>query len=101
MMLMLKIPMMLMLNTWMMLINIIIMQLLIGKLMSCDKLSSSNGGCLIVNQAHTDTINGARFESLNLKTNTIYMMLLIECTRDSNSAAILQLKLLHCELSSY
>ena len=59
MMLMLKIPMMLMLNTWMMLINIIIMQLLIGKWMTCDKLSSGNGGCHIVNQAHTDAIDDA------------------------------------------
>ena len=53
---MLKIQMMLMLNTWMMLINIIIMQLLMGKWMTCDKLSSGNGGCLIVNQAHTISI---------------------------------------------
>ena len=51
---------MLMLNTWMMLINIIIMQSLMGKWMTCDKLSSGNGGCLIVNQAYTDTIDGAR-----------------------------------------
>ena len=51
---------MLMLNTWMMLINIIITQLLMGKWMTCDKLSSGNGGCLIVNQAYTDTIDGAR-----------------------------------------
>ena len=53
-----KIQMMLMLNTWMMLM-VIIMQLLMGKWMTCDKLSSGNGGCLIVNQAHTDTIDGA------------------------------------------
>ena len=71
MMLMLKIPMMLMLNTWMMLINIIIMQLLISKWMTCDKLSSGNGGCLIVNQAHTDTIDGVRFKSLNLENATL------------------------------
>ena len=56
MILMLKIQMMLMSNNWMMMINIIIMQLLMGKWMTCDKLSSGNGGCLIVNQAHTDTI---------------------------------------------
>ena len=54
-----KIQMMLMLNTWMMLM-VIIMQSLMGKWMTCDKLSSGNGGCLIVNQAHTDTIDGAR-----------------------------------------
>ena len=69
---MLKIQMMLMLNTWMMLINIIIMQLLMGKWMTCDKLSSGNGGCLIVNQAHSDTKDGGArmcaFESLNLET---------------------------------
>ena len=59
-MLMAKIQMMLMLNTWMMLM-VIIMQLLMGKWMTCDKLSSGNGGCLIVNQAYTDTIEGARF----------------------------------------
>ena len=58
-MLMAKIQMMLMLNTWMMLM-VIIMQLLMGKWMTCDKLSSGNGGCLIVNQAYTDTIDGAR-----------------------------------------
>ena len=52
---MLKIWLMLMLNTWMMLL-VIIMQLLMGKWMTCDKLSSGNGGCLIVNQAHTNTI---------------------------------------------
>ena len=70
-MLMLKIQMMLMLNTWMMLINIIIMQLLMGKWMTCDKLSSGNGGCLIVNQAYTDTIEGVRLKSLNLENATL------------------------------
>ena len=59
MMLMVKIQTLMMLNTWMMLM-VIIMQLLMGKWMTCDKLSSGNGGCLIVNQAHTDTIDGAR-----------------------------------------
>ena len=59
---MLKIWLMLMLNTWMM-VMVIILQLLMGKWMTCDKLSSGNGGCLIVNQAHTDTIYGVRFKS--------------------------------------
>ena len=68
---MLKIQMMLMLNTWMMLINIIIMQLLMGKWMTCDKLSSGNGGCLSVNQAYTDTIEGVRLKSLNLENATL------------------------------
>ena len=71
MILMVKIQMMLMLNTWMM-VMVIIMQLLMGKWMTCDKLSSGNGGCLIVNQAHTDdTIDGTRlcsFKSSNLET---------------------------------
>ena len=65
-----KIQMMLMLNTWMMLM-VIIMQLLMGKWMTCDKLSSGNGGCLIVNQAYTDTIDGVRFKSLNLENATL------------------------------
>ena len=69
-MLMAKIQMMLMLNTWMMLM-VIIMQLLMGKWMTCDKLSSGNGGCLIVNQAYTDTIYGVRFQSLNLENATL------------------------------
>ena len=68
---MLKIQMMLMLNTWMMLINIIIMQLLMGKWMTCDKLSSGNGGCLSVNQDYTDTIEGVRLKSLNLENATL------------------------------
>ena len=71
MILMLKIQMMLMSNNWMMMINIIIMQLLMGKWMTCDKLSSGNGGCLIVNQAYTDTIYGVRFQSLNLENATL------------------------------
>ena len=58
MILMVKIQMMLMLNTWMM-VMVIIMQSLMGNWMTCDKLSSANGGCHIVNQAHTDAIDGA------------------------------------------
>ena len=40
-------------------VMITMMQLLMGQWMTCDKLSSGNGGCLIVNQAHTDAIDGA------------------------------------------
>ena len=65
-----KIQMMLMLITWMMLM-VIIMQLLMGKWMTCDKLSSGNGGCLSVNQAYTDTIEGVRLKSLNLENATL------------------------------
>ena len=37
-------------------VMITMMQLLMGQWMTCDKLSSGNGGCLIVNQAHTISI---------------------------------------------
>ena len=53
---------------------VIIMQLLMGKWMTCDKLSSGNGGCLIVNQADTDTIDGAMlcaFKFLKFETASL------------------------------